>query len=170
MTTYHYALMARVWSMVFGIYSCDTIHLNMEKTATGRNFIITPTEAQIFHVSGYKEDDGEWWYRDRFAYQEDVQVQGGAFVSSIEKYLNAADRVGALDNAKMLLVKPMAALVLYSLDIIPVERFQEVTERSSGYFDIPSSELSDTMPIRVAQHPGTTLIVVDERGYPVYTD
>ena len=54
-------------------------------------------------------------------------------------------------------------------EIIPeIKRFQAATERSSGYFDIPGSELNGALPIRVAQHPKDTFIVVDERGYPVF--
>ena len=139
----------------------------MENEARGKNFLITPAEARIFHVSSFLKDDGQRWYRDRFSYDEDVQVQAEAFLVSIEEYMEAVERVGELHRAKMMLVKPIGALVLYSLGIIPIERFREVKERSSGYFDIHGSELSDTMPIRVAQHAEKNLIVVDERGYPL---
>lgn len=142
----------------------------MEKVAEGKNFIITPTDAQIFHVSRFRDDNDKFWYRDRFAYAQDVFVDEESFLISIDRYLDAADRMGALKRAKMMLVKPMAALVLHSLDLIPTERFQEITERSNGYFDVPGSELRDNMPVRIAQNPGTTLIIVDERGYPVFGD
>jgi hypothetical protein len=140
----------------------------MENEARGKNFLITPTEAQIFHVSSFLKDDGQRWYRDRFAYDKDVQVQAEAFIVSIKEHMEAVERTGELHRAKMMLIKPIAALVLFSLDIISVEHFREVKERSSGYFDIPTSGLSDTMPIRVAQHADKNFIVTDERGYPIY--
>ena len=140
----------------------------MENEAIGRNFTLTPTEGRIFHVTGKQHEDGEWWFRDRLTDNRDFQVYPAATMLSIENYIEKVERAGKLDRAKLIVVKPIMALALYSWGVIPIEQFQQVAERSSGYFDLSGSELSDTLPVRVAQHPGGALMLTDERGYQIY--
>lgn len=146
----------------------------MEKEATGNNFVITPNKARIFHVTSTHGEDGVWAYHDpilgddKFINNSRYSVDVPRLMISTEKYLNAVERDGAMERSKMLLMRPTVALVLYSIGIVTVEHFREVRERSSAYFDLPANDWSRGLAIRVAQKPEKDLIVVDERGYPVY--
>ncbi len=96
-----------------------------------------------------------------------VEVDNEGFKTRIESYFVALNRTGEINDTKMLLVNPMSALILYSLKIITVEQFKAARERSSGYFDLPTTGLGEDLPMRIAHHPRNMLIAADHNGYPV---
>ena len=138
----------------------------MEKVARGRNFTVSADEAEIFHASAHRDESGLWLFRDPNEYVGEVQIDVEKSMLEVEKYLYRVHEAGDMDRAKILLIRPMMALTMFACEAITIEQFQAARERSNGYFDVPETDFAD-FPVRVAQFPKHTLIVADERGYPV---
>lgn len=145
-----------------------------ESVARGRNFEVGPNEARIFHATARRTDRGYWVYKDMLVhecdgrpYNGELPIDENEFLEDIERYLTDIEAMGEIEQVKLLVVSPVAALALHATGVLKPEYFNLATERSSAYFDIPTSEFGDSFVLRVAQNPENPVTATDHRGYPI---